>query len=102
MHAFRADPAPARTPAEQSRIQACAGTFEGRPGSTFTLALAGNGFLQMKPGGFPPALVTLGTDGVIRCPAYGLELKASFTEGGKPAQLSLGTAGKERLLKRLD
>ena len=101
MHAFRAASAPARTPAEKSRIQACAGTFEDRPGSTFTLAPAGNGFLQMKPGGFPPALVTLGSDGILRCPAYDLELKASFAEGGRPAQLSLGTVGKETPLRRI-
>ena len=101
MHAFRAASAPARTPAEQSRVQACAGTFEDRPGSALTLSPTGNGFLQLKPGGFPPALVTLGTDGILRCPAYDLELKASFAEGGGPAQLSLGAAGKEKLLKRL-
>ncbi len=101
MHAFRALPAPARIPADETRLKACTGTFEIRPGSVFTLSQTGKGFLRLKPGGFPAALMTLGEDGVLRCPAYGLEFKTTCAGAGQPTNLFRISAGKEMPLKRL-
>jgi len=100
LHAFQASPAPDRSPAEEAKIQACAGTYELRPGLALTFVPT-KGFLHLKPAGLPPAMVLLGADNRLRCSAFGLELKAEFPGNGQPARLSRISPTGETPLKRL-
>lgn len=100
LHAFQAPPAPDRAPADEAQIRACAGTFETRSGSTFTLIPA-KSCLHLQHGGLPPAMVLLGDDHRLRCSAFGLNLKVEFPGNGQPAKLSAISPKGETPLKRL-